>query len=307
MNFFIKKWLLLLLAVVFLVAGCGSANEENTKDSKRDETEQTTVPIEDQPVGAEKDVSATSEEEQIVVQEIESVTIVIDPGHQQKANLEHEPIGPGAGESKIKVSGGTQGISTGKPEYILTLESSLLLGEILQDRGFEVTYTRTAHDVNVSNKERAEMANEHQADLFIRMHADGANDSSVKGFSILTISNQNPYTAPIYENSYQAASLILDEVKRDGKGKVNGISYRDDMSGLNWSKVPAILIEMGFMTNPEEDENLSNPVYVEHLMEQIADGIESYVKWDGEIVNLEQKRKHLKQAKHTEKGLGSNK
>ena len=74
----------------------------------------------------------------------------------------------------------------------------------------------------------------------------------------------------------------MDEVKRDGKGKVNGISYRDDMSGLNWSKVPAILIELGFMTNPEEDESLSNPVYLERLIEQIADGIQTYVKWEEE-------------------------
>lgn len=286
MNFFTKKCLLPLLAVVFLITGCGSANALNTKDTKQDGTEETNVGKEEQTVEAEKDASAVSqppsEEKKGEVQETEPITIVIDPGHQQKANLEHEPIGPGAGVSKIKVSGGTQGVSTGKPEYILTLDASMLLGEMLEERGFEVVYTRTAHDVNVSNKERAEMANEHQADLFIRMHADGANDSSVKGFSILTISNQNPYSASIYENSFQAATHILDEVKRDGRIKVNGISYRDDMSGLNWSKVPAILIEMGFMTNPEEDKSLSDPVYLEYLMEQISNGIETYVKWQGE-------------------------
>ena len=53
----------------------------------------------------------------------ESFVIVIDPGHQAKANLEQEPIGPDARETKYKVTGGTTGVVTGKPEYVLTLEA----------------------------------------------------------------------------------------------------------------------------------------------------------------------------------------
>ena len=50
------------------------------------------------------------------------------------------------------------------------------------------------------------------------------------------------------------------------------------MSGFNWSKVPVILPEIGFMTNPEEDKKLSDEAYLTHVMELLASGIEEYVK-----------------------------
>ncbi|MED4224264.1 N-acetylmuramoyl-L-alanine amidase [Neobacillus cucumis] len=207
-----------------------------------------------------------------------SLVICIDPGHQRKADLTTEPVGPGARTEKIKVTGGTTGVSTGKPEYVLNLEASLILGKILKQRGYEVVYTRTTHDVNLSNIQRAEIANQHHADLFIRIHADGSTNRNISGFSILAPSGQNPYTKTTYQDSLWAGQSILAAVKASGETKVNGISYRDDMSGLNWAKVPAILIEMGFMTNPQEDQNLSNGDYLTKLMTEVSDGIDVYTK-----------------------------
>ncbi|MDR4949924.1 N-acetylmuramoyl-L-alanine amidase [Neobacillus cucumis] len=205
-----------------------------------------------------------------------SLVICIDPGHQRKADLATEPVGPGAMTEKIKVTGGTTGVTTGKPEYVLNLEASLILGKILKQRGYEVVYTRTTNDVNLSNIRRAEIANQHHADLFIRIHADGSTNRNISGFSILTTSSKNPYTQTIYQESLQAGESILAAVKGSGETKVNGISYRDDMSGLNWAKVPAILIEMGFMTNPQEDQNLSNGDYLTKLMTEVSDGIDAF-------------------------------
>ena len=131
----------------------------------------------------------------------ESFVIVIDPGHQAKANVEQEPIGPDARETKYKVTGGTTGVVTGKPEYVLTLEAANLLKAHLEKKGFQVILTRTSHDVDISNQERAEIANRHGADLFVRLHADGSESAETSGFSVVP-AKDHPYTAAIYEDSY---------------------------------------------------------------------------------------------------------
>ena len=208
----------------------------------------------------------------------ESFVIVIDPGHQAKANLEQEPIGPDARETKYKVTGGTTGVVTGKPEYVLTLEASNLLKDHLEKKGFQVILTRTSHDVDISNQERAEIANRHGADLFVRLHADGSESAETSGFSVLVPAKDNPYTAAIYEDSYRAAQIILTYISKEIPIHQNGLFFRNDLSGFNWSKVPVILPEIGFMTNPEEDKKLSDEVYLTHVMELLASGIEEYVK-----------------------------
>ena len=208
----------------------------------------------------------------------ESFVIVIDPGHQAKANLEQEPIGPDARETKYKVTGGTTGVVTGKPEYVLTLEAANLLKAHLEKKGFQVILTRTSHDVDISNRERAEIANRHGADLFVRLHADGSESSETSGFSVLVPAKDNPYTAAVYEDSYSAAQFVLTHLSKEIPIHQNGIFFRNDMSGFNWSKVPVILPEIGFMTNPEEDKKLSEEAYLTHVMELLASGIEEYVK-----------------------------
>ena len=206
----------------------------------------------------------------------ESFVIVIDPGHQAKANLEQEPIGPDARETKYKVTGGTTGVITGKPEYVLTLEAANLLKAHLEKKGFQVILTRTSHDVDISNQERAEIANKHGADLFVRLHADGSESSETSGFSVLVPAKDNPYTAAVYEDSYRAAQIVLTHISKEIPIHQNGLFFRNDMSGFNWSKVPVILPEIGFMTNPEEDKKLSDEAYLSHVMELLASGIEEY-------------------------------
>ena len=139
--------------------------------------------------------------------------VCIDAGHQKKANLDKEPLGPNSKIMKYKVSGGTTGVYTKKPEHVLTLEASLILKDILEKRGIKVVMTRNDANVNISNSERAKIANLNKADLFIRLHADGSNDKNVNGLSVLTPSSKNIYTKNIYEKSLLASPVYSQQHK----------------------------------------------------------------------------------------------
>lgn len=203
--------------------------------------------------------------------------IVIDPGHQAHANLSHEPIGPGSTEMKVKTQGGTSGVNSRTPEYKITLDISLKLKAKLESKGVKVIMTREKNDVNLSNIERAQIANNAGAALFVRIHADGNTDHEKSGISTL-YPTSNQWTALIYKDSKSAAGIVQKSVVVVASHKDNGIVARGDLTGFNWSKVPAILVETGFMTNPEEDATLNDPPYQDKLAEGICNGILNYLQ-----------------------------
>jgi len=208
----------------------------------------------------------------------EKFLVVIDPGHQQKANLNLEPIGPGAATQKYKVTDGTTGVVTKKREAVLVLEMAFVLKEKLEAKGMQVLMTRTSQDVDISNKERATLANDHKANLFLRLHADGSENPNQSGFAVLTPAEGSPYTQEIYAESLQISQTIVNKMRENKQVKVNGIKFRDDLSGFNWSKVPGVLLELGFMSNPEEDKKLSDPQYVNSLLQSVTDSVDEYRK-----------------------------
>ncbi|MGE7883231.1 N-acetylmuramoyl-L-alanine amidase [Bacillus sp. NPDC094077] len=208
----------------------------------------------------------------------EKFLVVIDPGHQQKANLNLEPIGPGATTQKYKVTDGTTGVVTKKREATLVLEMAFILKEKLEAKGIQVLMTRTSQDVDISNKERATFANNHKANLFLRLHADGSENPNQSGFAVLTPAEGNTYTKEIYAESLQISQTIVNKMRENNQVKVNGIKFRDDLSGFNWAKVPGVLLELGFMSNPEEDKKLSDPQYVDSLLQSVTDSVDEYRK-----------------------------
>ncbi|MCR8633355.1 N-acetylmuramoyl-L-alanine amidase family protein [Paenibacillus radicis (ex Xue et al. 2023)] len=203
--------------------------------------------------------------------------IYLDPGHQRKGDSRQEPISPNSSATKARVTGGTTGVSTGKPEYVLNLEVALLLKEALIKRGFEVLMTREDHEVNLSNVERAEMANAAHARLAVRIHADGNDSTKAKGYSVLYPDKSVSVTRSIQADSLLAAESILGALKAGTNASSRGLQPRKDLTGFNWSTVPVVLVEMGFMTNPSEDEDMSDPDYQLQLAESIAVGIELYM------------------------------
>ncbi len=194
-----------------------------------------------------------------------ALTICIDPGHQKKGDSKSESISPGSGNKKPRVSQGTEGIGTKKAEYVVNLEASLILKELLIEKGYKVIMTRESHDVNISNAERAEIANKEKADMTIRIHCDSLNDTSKTGATILIPSSKSNNTKGIYEESNKFANILKENLKEQGI-KVNGIFERNDITGFNWSTVPVIILEMGFMSNYCEDKMLCDTNYQKKLM-----------------------------------------
>ncbi len=143
------------------------------------------------------------------------------------------------------------------------------------NNGYKVVMTRESADVNISNVDRAEIANKANADITIRIHCDSINDGGKVGASILVPSKESKYTSTIYEESNKYATILCNNLK-ESNVKVNGIFERSDITGFNWSKVPVIILEMGFMSNYNEDRMLSNPEYQRMLMECVAKSIDEY-------------------------------
>jgi len=202
--------------------------------------------------------------------------VCIDPGHQSRGNSTHEPIGPGASTTKAKVTGGTTGVATGIPEYQLTLDVGLMLQKELESRGYQVIMTRTSNNVNISNSERAAVANNAGADAFIRIHANGGGASSQGALTMCQTAN-NPFNANLYNESYALSQAVLKNFVAATGAKNLGVSRVDNMSGINWCQVPVTIIEMGFMSNAAEDRNMADPSYRQKMVLGMANGIDEYL------------------------------
>lgn len=202
---------------------------------------------------------------------LSGIVIGIDPGHQEKGNYDEEPIAPNSSKTKAKTSSGTQGVKSRVPEYEVNLDVSLKLRDAFEAEGATVVMTRETNDVTISNIERAQMLNEAGADLVLRIHCNGANDSSVNGIGLYVRA-----TGACAEESYAASECILPAMADATGAKANGIYKRDSYTGLNWSEVPAILVEMGYMSNPDEDEKLVDPAYQALLIAGMVEGTCDY-------------------------------
>jgi N-acetylmuramoyl-L-alanine amidase len=188
--------------------------------------------------------------------------VVLDAGHDLRANLRTEPIGPGSATRKILDGGGTTGVVTGIREADLNLAVALRTRALLARAGIRVVMTRTTTSGrSMGNIARARIANRARAALFLRVHADGSTDPGAAGTHTLYPAFHAGWTDDVYASSRRAARLVQDELVRALRFPDRGLQERSDYTGFNWANVPVILVELGFMTNPTEDRLLATEAY----------------------------------------------
>jgi N-acetylmuramoyl-L-alanine amidase len=189
-------------------------------------------------------------------------TIVVDPGHDRLPNPSTEPIGPGSAQRKIMDGGGTRGVVTGTPEADVNLAVSLRLRALLRRAGVRVVLTRTRTEGrSMGNVARARIANRARAALFLRVHADGSTSPAERGTATLVPALRRGWTDDIHARSRRAGRLIQRELVGALRSRDRGVVERSDLTGFNWADVPAVLVELGFLTNPAEDRLLGSPAY----------------------------------------------
>jgi len=200
------------------------------------------------------------------------VKIGIDPGHQLNADRRMEAIAPNSSSKRHKVASGTRGVATKVREHVVNLQIGLKLRDALESFGAEVHMTRETADVNISNQQRAKMMNNLGVDLVLRVHCNASSRSSVHGMSIYVRK-----TGAKKAESKAAAKLILKYMSAQTGAKNLGVKYSNDYTGLNWSTVPSMLMELGYMTNRAEDKKLNNPEYQDKLVIGMINGICEYM------------------------------
>lgn len=271
-----RRWKIILTAAALALAaaGCSPGNEKEEEPVKK--VEDLVIEVDQPEAAQETEQEEDKEKEETPEQKTRTQTVVLDPGHSSVVASGTEPLGPGSTENKAADTSGTSGTVSGLTEYELNLTVSQKLRTELQNRGYTVLMTRESNDVPVSCIERADVANNSDADAFVRIHANGSEDSSAKGAMTICITPDNPFYPALYEQARALSDCIINNLSEVTGCENDGVWETDSMSGNNWSQVPATIVEMGYMTNPDEDALMATDDYQNKIVKGIANGIDQY-------------------------------
>jgi len=185
------------------------------------------------------------------------------------------PVIPNRGKGLVVIDPGhggrdTGAIANGVQEKDLVLPISLRLGRVLQSMGYVVQYTRTT-DVEIDLEPRVQFANRLQADVFLSIHANSlaSRNSSVSGVET--------YHAPGATLGFALATLVHQQVISATGARDRGVRSARFFV-IRHTTMPAILLETGFVTNPQEAANLSNPAYQERIAQGTAQGVDQFLR-----------------------------
>ena len=271
--------LFIITSILVMVTGCVTINLESSNEketSKVEDVQSSEKNDSNKKQITNKDESSNednSNKDNDSNEENSNITIVIDPGHSSTGTSGNEPVSPNSSTTKLKDGLGATGSYTNIPEHKTNMSVALLVKKELTSRGYNVILTKQDVAESKSNIERAEVGNKNNADLVVRIHADSSENSSISGASMHVPAN-NEYTSSFYKISKSYGTKILNTYVDEVGIKNRGVIERNDLTGFNWSKVPVVLIEMGFLSNKEDDNFVSNTANHPKIAKAISDGID---------------------------------
>ena len=271
--------LFIITSILVMVTGCVTINLESSNEketSKVEDVQSSEKNDSNKKQTTNKDESSNednSNKDNDSNEENSNITIVIDPGHSSTGTSGNEPVSPNSSTTKLKDGLGATGSYTNIPEHKTNMSVALLVKKELTSKGYNVILTKQDVAESKSNIERAEVGNKNNADLVVRIHADSAENSSISGASMHVPAN-NEYTSSFYKISKSYGKTILNTYVDEIGIKNRGVIERNDLTGFNWSKVPVVLIEMGFLSNKEDDNFVSNTANHPKIAKAISDGID---------------------------------
>lgn len=175
----------------------------------------------------------------------------------------HNPQNPNAGAE-----------GNGYREQDITFEIGRRLAAILNANGFETRLSRPSAEtqlgtsVATSLAARVEGANSWGADYFVSLHTNASVNPQASGTEVLVYSRSSP--------AYELARSVLEQLRLSTGLRSRGVVARPGLYVLRRTAMPAILVEMGFITNPEDASLMVNSP--ELFAQGIADGIIDYVR-----------------------------
>ena len=184
--------------------------------------------------------------------------------------------------------GGTDKGASGRflREKDITLKLSHRVAEILRRVGYYVILTRS-NDMTLGLKERAVLQKKHASDLFVSIHVNAAVNKKVYGIESYCLTpadapstNGKPelqfYPPNVLDRNNFAVTWQIQKALLRRTGAFDRGVKRARFAVLRGIRVPGVLVEVGFISNPEEEKKLGNPVYQEKLARGIVEGILSY-------------------------------
>lgn len=182
-------------------------------------------------------------------------TVVIDPGHGGKDS-------------------GAIGVDRSM-EKTWALKTAQRVEGLLRQQGYQVIMTRT-RDEYIQLAERARIANDANADIFLSIHFNSGGSEKPRGVEVLYASENNVSLKKQAGDQRRLANEVLKSVLKETGMSSRGIKNRPELAVLRLTKMNAALVEGGFMSNPDEMDIIKSDAYLDKLARGIVNGIVNF-------------------------------